>query len=65
MILGLGNISDLTLGISNNQISPVNCVKLLGIQREKDLKFNTHILLLSDICKKSSRQINSLKRKVK
>jgi len=59
MILGSANSEPIQLSISNTQISPVNCVKLLGKHIDKDLKFNTHI---TNLCKKASRQINTLKR---
>ena len=45
------------LNISNQTISPENCVKLLGIEIDNTLSFNRDI---STLCKKASNQLNTI-----
>ena len=45
------------LKINNQTIKTTNCVKLLGINIDSKLNFDSHI---SDLCKKASMQLNAL-----
>ena len=47
------------LKINNQTIKTTNCVKLLGINIDSKLNFDSHI---SDLCKKASMQLNALNR---
>ena len=47
------------LKINNQAITTTNCVKLLGINIDSKLNFDSHI---SDLCKKASMQLNALNR---
>ena len=50
---------DIKFYLNGNAILCENEVKLLGVPIDCQLKFNTHI---SEICRKTSRQLNVLKR---
>jgi len=50
---------NITFDIGNNTIKCEPEVKLLGVTIDFQLNFHTHV---SNICKKASRQLNSLKR---
>ena len=47
------------LKTNNQTIKTTNCVKLLGINIDCELHFDSHI---SDLCKNESMQLNALKR---
>ena len=47
------------LKMNNQLINTTNCVKLLGINIDSKLNFDSHI---SDLCKKASMQLNALNR---
>ena len=47
------------LKINNQKIKTANCVKLLGINIDRKLNFDSHI---SDLCKKASIKLNTLNR---
>ena len=47
------------LNINNQTIKTTNCVKLLGVNIDSKLNFDSH---MSDPCKKGSTQLNALNR---
>ena len=47
------------LKTNNKAIKTTNCVKLLGINIDSKLNFDSHI---TDLCKKASMQLNALNR---
>ena len=53
------NSADLTFNIEGTEIKPEDCVKLLGVTIDYQLKFKEHI---SNICRKASQQLNVLTR---
>ena len=54
-----GSVSDVTFCISESILTPVSCVKLLGVKIGDRLSFDDHI---SSICLRISHQINDLHR---
>ena len=54
-----GPISDVRFCISESILTPVSCVKLLGVKIDDHLSFDDHI---SSICLRVSHQINGLRR---
>ena len=58
MFLGTKNNTD-NLIVQGHVIEPENCVKLLGVKLDCRLNFRQHV---DDLCQKTSRQLNVLKR---
>ena len=54
-----GSISNVTFCISKSILTPVSCVKLLGVKIDDRLSFDDHI---SSLCLRVSHQINGLRR---
>jgi hypothetical protein len=48
-----------TLRIGEAEIKPAQSVNILGVEIDKDLKFNMHI---DEVCRQTGKQINALKR---
>jgi hypothetical protein len=48
-----------TLRIGDAEIKPAQSVNILGVEIDKDLKFNMHI---DEVCRQTGKQINALKR---
>jgi len=53
------NINNININVGNETISPSDFIKLLGVSIDKDLSFKAHV---TNICKKTSRQVNVLGR---
>ncbi len=53
------NVNSLCLNVQGHELLSQDCVKLLGINIDRNLTFHEHI---SEICKKAAQQINSISR---
>ena len=58
IILNRGGDVSISFSVQDNVILPSDHIKVLGITLDESLKFDLHI---SDICKKASWHINTLK----
>ena len=58
-VLGMKNPETMNFAVGNVTINPSQSVKLLGIEIDSKLNFDTHV---HEICQKAARQINALKR---
>ena len=59
IVLGMKNPETMNFAVGNVTINPSQSVKLLGIEIDSKLNFDTHV---HEICQKAARQINALKR---
>ena len=59
IVLGMKNPETINFAVGNVTINPSRSVKLLGIEIDPKLNFDTHV---HEICQKAARQINALKR---
>ena len=59
IVLGMKTPETINFAVGNVIINPSRSVKLLGIEIDLKLNFDTHV---HEICQKSARQINALKR---
>ena len=59
IVLVMKNPETINFAVGNVTINPSRSVKLLGIEIDSKLNFDTHV---HEICQKAARQINALKR---